>query len=118
MSVRWPKMLMRLGLVVALILGLGDLSGWLPFSPKILWVHVAAGLAVLVGIAALTLGYRSARMAAALVLALIGAGFGILVRARGGPYDGFIHLGLMLASVGIAEMTPRPHRQLAWRDRP
>jgi hypothetical protein len=111
-------MLMRLGLVVALILGLGDMSGWLPFSPKILWVHVAAGLAVLLGVAALAIQTRSGRMWLALLIALIGAAFGILVRAQGGPYDGFIHLGLMLAAVGIAEMTPRPRRQLAWRDRP
>lgn len=111
---------MRAGLVVALLLGLGDLTGWFPFSPTVLAVHIAAGVAVLVGIARLAAraeAHAARRLWIALTLAVIGAGFGLALRISGGPYDGLIHLALMLVAVGLAEMRAgRPARSESAQD--
>lgn len=102
-------MLLRLSFLVALILGLGDLFGWIVFSRPILVVHIVAGLVVLLSIWILAAlqhreGQASAGTWTAPFLALLGASLGLWFPASGSEAIGILHLVVMLLAVGLVEM--------------
>jgi hypothetical protein len=95
-------MVVRLGFVIAIVLGLGIMfTLW--GADKVLPVHILAGILVLGGI--LLAGVRSlARGGAAfLLIALVVGAVGAIAIVRGWA-PGILHLLLMLAAVGLAEM--------------
>jgi hypothetical protein len=100
-------MLVRIGFLVALVLGLGLLLDVLPRT-GVREVHMLAGVLVLVGIwiAAIRLsGQKRQGMGpvwGAAVLALVGAAMGIL--AMLGKGSGIMHMVVMLVTIGLAEM--------------
>jgi hypothetical protein len=97
-------MLVRLGFVVAIVLGLGMMFG-LWGAGSVLPLHIGAGVLVLVGILlaggrARTLGRGGVSF---LLIGLLTGAVGAVAVLRGWA-PGLLHLVLMLVAVGLAEM--------------
>lgn len=94
-------MLVRLGAVVAIVLGLGRMAGLWSFA-SLGGVHILAGALVLLG--ALVAGIRMMSLGKGAVMLLGGVVIGMAgaaVALRG--MSGVFHLLLMVAAVGMAE---------------
>lgn len=112
--VKTGKMLLRLGFIVAVILGIGSLFNLLNFGGPIRDVHMLAGMIALIGGWLVALGSRSPQRAAvrwiAALLLLAGAVLGILMRMGNYPFGGItstVHWITFLVSVALAEMGGR-----------
>lgn len=112
-------MLVRAGFVIALLAGVGVWAGIIPASASwVLIVHIAAGLAVVVGIWAMAIasgkGPARARPAlwAAAGLVVAGALIGLLTPVHRDPWLGAGHLAVMVVAVGLAETATATNRRL------
>jgi hypothetical protein len=100
-------MLVRLGFLVALVLGLGRLTGTWTSGAVLQW-HMLAGILVLIGIWTATIRLAAQKRSGmgpvwgAAVLALVGAGLG--PAALGGALPSYVHILIMLVTIGLAEM--------------
>lgn len=103
-SARPLMMTMRLGFVLALLLGLVGLTGIAHFSGALQIAHVVAGLLFAVPLWLLMFrpGSRGGVMAAGL-LALLGAALGIAAAWFGLQSSPYIHLAIMVIAVGLVE---------------
>jgi hypothetical protein len=100
-------MLVRLGFLIALIIGLGILTGASWASAALPW-HMLAGVLVLIGIWTATIRLATQKRSgmapvwAAAVLGIVGAGLGSA--AMSGAVSGIVHMVVMLLTIGLAEM--------------
>jgi len=95
-------MVFRLAVLIALLLGLGELLGFYHMTPLLRDVHIGAGLIVLATGAWLSSLTRQPLAWVATLLILIG---GILPLALPPhPNVGWFHLIIMLLAVGLIEM--------------
>lgn len=109
--VKTGKMLLRLGFVVAIVLGLGMMFGW--FSGSMQHVHMLFGAVALIGGWLVALGSRSPQRAAvrwiAALLLLAGAVVGIMMMMGNYLFAGVstVHWITMLIAIALAEMGGR-----------
>lgn len=110
--VKTGKMLLRLGFVIAIILGLGMMFGM--FGGNTLHLHMLAGILALIGGWLVALGSRSPQRAAfrwiAALLLLGGAVLGTMMMMGNYPLGAMsstVHWMTMLVSVALAEMGGR-----------
>lgn len=102
-------MIIRLGFLLALVLGIS--MSWLTHS-LLLYLHAASGVLLLVGgfSAALVGIFQNKGSVTPLLLSVtlmvLAAMVGVNVYRNvwGGPYMPWVHAGLMLLAVGLAEM--------------
>lgn len=109
--VKTGKMLLRLGFLVAIVIGLGIMFNW--FGSNLVHVHMLGGILALVGGWMVALGSRSprgagARWLAALIL-LGGAVLGFMMMTGNYPFPNarMVHWIGMLVAVALAEMGGR-----------
>lgn len=110
--VKTGKMLLRLGFVIAIVLGLGMMFGW--FSGGVLHFHMLAGFLALVGGWLVAIGSRSPQRAAvrwiAALLLLGGVALGTMMMMGNYPFgaaSSTVHWITMLLAVSLAEMGGR-----------
>lgn len=110
--VKAGKMLLRLGFVIAIVLGLGMMFGW--FGGGVLHFHMLAGVLALVGGWLVAVGSRSPQRAAvrwvAALLLLGGVVLGTMMMMGNYPFgaaSSTVHWITMLVAVALAEMGGR-----------
>lgn len=96
-------MVFRLAVVIALLIGLGDLFHFYTMTPVLLDVHIVAGLMVLIAVAWMAWQVKSAVVGLAALLLLLG-GLVPLVLHPMTLAIGLFHLLVMLVAIGLAEM--------------
>lgn len=108
-GIKVTQMILRTAFLLALVIGLGGMFGWLPFTPATVDLHIASGIIVAISMAALAANIgRFRRPGAAVlwtgVLLVVAGGFMALYWHIAGNALGLAHLALMLVAMGLAEM--------------
>lgn len=97
------QMTLRTAFLLALLLGLGDLFGWLPTGPVTVDLHIVAGIIVLAAMLGLAVATRCPVAYAAAALVAAGGALGLAVAIQGTAL-GLVHLGVMVVAIGMTEM--------------
>lgn len=97
-------MMMRVALLIALVIGLGEMFSFYSATPVLIDVHIAAGIVVLAAMITIARTSRQSVAWIGVVLVAIG-GVEAWMSTNMSMATGLVHLALIVVGVGLTEMS-------------